>query len=755
MDSDRVRIRLLGTVDVLAGGQARTVAGLRRKAAIAVLGLHVGQWVSTDQLADIVWAGSPPATAENMVQHQVAYLRGVLGDTAVIVTRRRGYVLDVSPEAVDVVVAEQIIHDESGGGSERARADHLRRALGLWRGPALADVAELPWLRDRADQLEQLRVHGIEALIDVRMGLGEDAAVAADLQVLVGQHPLRESFSRLLMLALYRTERQAEALAVYARLRHELAEQLGLDPSPPLRALEAAILRQDPSLDVAPVVERGDVTVADRLVAAGAPDPSHRRVDAAASPLAAAGQPADEPAIGTADALDGYLRAGEQALLERGDLGAGRRSFEAAYRLAERYGDATAMGRAALGLGGLWLQENRTAADAETIRARQQRALSLIDPQSSLALRLRLRIRLTAEADFAAKRTEDSLALLAEARRLDDVVALADGLRLAHPCMYTPDNGLRLEFAHELIAVASRTGRPLDLLAGLLYRTIDLLRAGDLRAERSLAELRDRLAVHHHGAVGFVVSGIEVMFAIRSGRLAEAETLAAATAKRGAAIEDRTTAARYIAQLATIRWYQGRIGELYPRLSEVVHSPSLANMDNSLFPVYGAAAAAAGDRRLAASALARMRGRGLTSLPRISTWLAMLFTMVDLAHELNDTDCSDEAYTLLAPFADIPVIGAVGVTCLGSTHHPLGIASLTCGQPDRAVSHLRSAVRDNLALGHLPAAVMSRHRLGHALALRDGPHEAAARAELAHAAHEATALGMVLPTAASAPLIDS
>jgi hypothetical protein len=207
--------------------------------------------------------------------------------------------------------------------------------------------------------------------------------------------------------------------------------------------------------------------------------------------------------------------------------------------------------------------------------------------------------------------------------------------------------------------------------------------------------------------------------------------------------------------LATIRWYQGRIGELCPQLSELVHSPSLAKMDNSLFPVLAAAAAAAGDRRLAATTLARVRGRGLTHLPRISTWLAMLFSVAEVAHHLDDTDCANEAYTLLTPFSDIPVVGVSGVTCLGSAQHALGVASLTCDQLDRAVSHLRSAVHDNLALGHLPATVMSRQRLGEALALRDGPHEAGARAELAQAAHEASALGMTLPAVSPAPLTDA
>jgi hypothetical protein len=444
------------------------------------------------------------------------------------------------------------------------------------------------------------------------------------------------------------------------------------------------------------------------------------------------------------DDIELSLLAGQQALFVDGDLGTGRKWYDAAYRLAEHQGDGTAMAGAALGLGGLWVHEHRTTADAAVARARQRHVLSLIDPGSSLAFRLRA--RLAAEQDYRSGEHAAILGMVEEARRMNDPVSLAETLSLAHHCVLGPEHGaLRLELAEELIGEASRTNRRSDLLMGLLWRTVDLFMSGDPHAERSLWELRGVLGRGDHLAVRFVVSAIEVMLTIRSGRLSEAEILAAACAERGAAADDRTTTARYGGHIGTIRWYQGRIGEMVPMLSDLVNSPTLSATDNSYFSIMAAAAATAGDRRLAASMLARPHGRDLAELPRSSSWLVSMYSIVEAAHLLDDADASAQAYALLTPFAHLPVIGSLGVGCLGSAHHPLGVASLTTGHLDRAVEHLRAAVHDNLVLGHWPAVVLSRGRLGQALALRDGPHDEATRRELGLAAEEAAGLGMALP----------
>lgn len=435
------------------------------------------------------------------------------------------------------------------------------------------------------------------------------------------------------------------------------------------------------------------------------------------------------------------LAAGESALHVEGDVLASRRWFDVAYREAERCRDGGAMALAALGLGGLWVHEQRSAADAAMVRVRQREALSLIDPKSSSAFRLR--VRLAAEEDFPARRPGVMLGMVAEARGAGDPVSLAEALRLAHHCLGPAHVDLRIELAQDLIGVASKTGRPSDLLMGLLLYTADLFASAEPHAERSLAELRGLLAHGGHLAVGAVVSAIDVMLAIRAGRFDQAEALAAAG--HGAGTE------WYAAQIGVIRWYQGRFAELLPMLSELVTSPALSRPDDAGYPGLAVAAAIAGDRRLAEGTLARLRGPVLGDGPRSDSWLLSMSWVVEAAHLLADTRTAARAYDLLSPFAHRPAILGLGAVCLGSVHRDLGVAALTTGDVESAVDHLRLAVRDNLALAHWPAVVLSRSRLGAALALRDGPRNEAARRELALAAQEAAVLGMVLPTAKEPP----
>ncbi|MFC4590971.1 hypothetical protein [Sphaerisporangium corydalis] len=444
--------------------------------------------------------------------------------------------------------------------------------------------------------------------------------------------------------------------------------------------------------------------------------------------------------------VESWLSAGERALYTQGDLNAARRCYDNAYREAERQGDSYGIAEAALGLGGLWVHEHRTAADAAMVRARQRHALTLIDPRSSLSLRLRA--RLAGEEDYRAGGHGAIMAMLTEARQAGHSVALAETLSMAHHCVLGPGHGaIRLELAQELIGEASRTGRRGDLLMGLLWRTSDLFLTADPHAERSLEELRELLAEEDHLAVGFVVDALKVMLLVRAGRFDQAEALAGVCAERGTAAGDADAIGWYGGQLGGIRWYQGRVSELVPLLSDLVNSPTLSAVDNSYFAGLAVAAASAGERRLAVATLARLRGQDLADLPRSSSWLTSMYGIVEAAHLLEDADTAAQAYDLLLPYAGLPMLASLGVTCFGSVHHGLGVASLTTGDIDRAVDHLRSAIHDNLALGHWPALVLSRMRLGQTLALRHGPRDPESRRELTLAAQEATRLGMTLPAA--------
>ena len=281
---------------------------------------------------------------------------------------------------------------------------------------------------------------------------------------------------------------------------------------------------------------------------------------------------------------------------------------------------------------------------------------------------------------------------------------------------------------------------------GLLWQTADAYCAGDPHAGRLLGELKDHLGQRDHLAVGFVASAIDVMLAIRAGRFDEAEALAAVCASSGAAAGDVDHEWWSGAQLVTIRWYQGRLTELLPMLHDRVHSPVLSAVDNSAVAALAVAAALSGDRPRAASALAALCGSDLAALPWSSSWLVTMNGVVEAAYLLEDADVAARAYELLRPYAHLPMIGSLGITCFGSAQHALGVAALTSGQLDLAVEHLTAAVQHNLALAHWPALVASRQRLAQAHALRGAPGDAdAARRELDAATAEAASAGLPVP----------
>lgn len=231
------------------------------------------------------------------------------------------------------------------------------------------------------------------------------------------------------------------------------------------------------------------------------------------------------------------LARGAEALLREGSLQDSRYWFEQAYRRAEEASDVEAMAAAVLGLGGLWVHEHRGASAAARMRARLTHVLSLVDLNSPLGLRLRA--RLAGETDYSAGTHAAIVSVLEEARAAGDPVALAEALSLALHCMLGPEDGDRRRvLAEELIGVSAVTGRRSDLLMGLLWQTVNLFLTDDRHAERRLGELRSVLAEEDHQAVGFVVSAMDAMLAIRTGRFDEAEALAAACAARGEAAGD-------------------------------------------------------------------------------------------------------------------------------------------------------------------------------------------------------------------------
>ncbi len=310
-----VLVRLLGPVDVVAGDAVLPVSGLRRKAVAAVLALRAGDVVDAGRLVDAVWDGRPPATATNTLQSHMSYLRRLLGVPGAIVARPPGYVLTSGAVDTDVRRAETLVERGRRAADPAARAATLTAALELWRGRPLEDVAELSWFKEQAARLERLRHGARRGLAEARLALGEHAELVPELEGLVEPHPYDEDLHGLLMVALYRSGRQTDALAVYRRLRDRLLDELGIDPTLPLRELETAILRQDPSLDLlapGPVVASGERRaegVASGAQGAEAAGPEPWRVEAVAFRSQGAGSVSPVPAL--------VERAAETRLIDR------------------------------------------------------------------------------------------------------------------------------------------------------------------------------------------------------------------------------------------------------------------------------------------------------------------------------------------------------------------------------------------------------------------------------------------------------
>jgi DNA-binding SARP family transcriptional activator/streptogramin lyase len=240
-----MEFRILGPLEVEADGRIVKLGGSKQRGVLALLLLNANKAVSRDRLIDEVWGDEPPDTAATALQGHISQLRKTLGADA-IVTQAPGYLIRLADGELDLDRFEGAVARARAAAAPEA-ADTLKEALALWRGPALADL-DLPFAHEERTSLEEQRLAALERRIDADLELGRNAELLSELERLVQQHPLREHLRGQLMLALYRSGRQADALDVYRSGRRALAEQLGLEPGEELRRLERGILEQDPAL---------------------------------------------------------------------------------------------------------------------------------------------------------------------------------------------------------------------------------------------------------------------------------------------------------------------------------------------------------------------------------------------------------------------------------------------------------------------------------------------------------------------------
>jgi predicted ATPase/DNA-binding SARP family transcriptional activator len=336
-----VEFRLLGPVQAVRAGREVPLGGPRQRAVLALLVLEAGRVVPAGRLIEELWRGSPPPGAAVTVRSYVSRLRSALAPEVAVTARGGGYAISTGPDQLDASRFERLVaagHDALAGGRAVAAGARFREALGLWRGPALADVLEVERLALEAARLEELRLAAAEARVEADLAAGLHAEVTGELERLVAEYPLRERLWWLLMMALYRGGRQADALDAYRRARVMLAAELGLEPGEELRELEQAVLRQE----------------------VPAPDPYLEQHNLPARLTSFVGR--DQELIGLGKLLD---QARLVTLTGPGGAGKTRLAIEFAASMLERFPD------------GVWLAELAGATDPGLVGAQVMEALGV------------------------------------------------------------------------------------------------------------------------------------------------------------------------------------------------------------------------------------------------------------------------------------------------------------------------------------------------------------------------------------------
>jgi DNA-binding SARP family transcriptional activator len=513
-----VRFGVLGPVVAWDGaGNAIALKGPRHRAVLARLVIARRRVVPVARLVDDLWA-DPPAGAVGAVRTFVAALRRAVEPerpprtpAGLLVTEGPGYALRAEPDAVDAWRFERAVADAAtlppGEGLAR-----LTEALGWWRGPAYAEFADESWARAERSRLTELRLHAIERQAEARLALGLAAEAVPDLDAHVTEHPWREDAWRLLALALYRTGRQGDALAVLRRARTLLVDQLGVDPGPGLRGLETDILHQ-----------------------AGHLDPAHGPGEAAARVWAQ-----------TAAAYDRSLVSGARARLEStvgllrnlavtGGTGleAAREHRMAAIAAAEELGDAELTARVigTYDVPAIWTRSDDPRQAASVVAA-AERTLATLPPGVHEAARARLLATIALESRGTHAERGPRAAREAEeiARRLDDPALLAFALngvfmQTFHRAGLAP---LRDAIGAELVALSARHGLVTYEVLGHLIRIQARSALADFPAADRHATAADRLAERHElPLVGVFTEGYRALRLAATGQAPEAEAEAA------------------------------------------------------------------------------------------------------------------------------------------------------------------------------------------------------------------------------------
>ncbi|MEU4658920.1 BTAD domain-containing putative transcriptional regulator [Streptomyces sp. NPDC023723] len=484
---EAVTFGVLGPVTAERAGQALALKGPRHRAVLARLVLARRRMVPVDRLVADLWE-VPPARAVGAVRTFVGDLRRALepdrprrAPARLLVTEGPGYALRAAPDAVDAWRFEAAV--AAAGRLPAGQApDRLAAALGQWRGPAYAEFAEAPWARGERLRLTELRLRAVERRAELLLESGRAAEAVPDLDAHLDGHPWREEAWRLLALALYRTGRQADALAVLRRARALLADELGIDPGPRLRRLEAGVLAQDPVLD-----------------------PPAEPAEAAARLWTRATEAYDRAvAAGSAARLEttvGLLRT--LAVTGGGGLEVARQQRPAAVAAAEETGDAELTARVigAYDVPANWTRSDDPEAARRIVAAAERTLAALPDTPAADPARARLLATVALESRGVRSPRGPEAARRAEeiARRLADPALLAFALNGTYmqSCATAGGSPRRAAIGAELVELAARHGLATYEILGHLIRLQARSAAADFTGADRHAAAADALAARH------------------------------------------------------------------------------------------------------------------------------------------------------------------------------------------------------------------------------------------------------------------
>lgn len=395
------------------------------------------------------------------------------------------------------------------------------------------------------------------------------------------------------------------------------------------------------------------------------------------------------------------------ALLASGRLGDARERFDEAAASAQAAADQRLVAKSALGLGGIWVEEQRDAPSRERLLGLLAASLAFFENEASLGLddrllQSRLRVRFAAERVYSGDAVvADVEVAVNDLRDFDDPRTLAESLSLLHHTMLTPHHAhRRLAVADALLNNAASAGDILYGLMGQCWRAVDLFLLGDPGADAALEELRTHAVARGCRSIEYIVAVLDAMRSFCRGDLEQAEALTSGAFDLGTEVGDADAFAYFGGQLVALRWAQGRVDEIRPMVDDLADSPTMKRRD-VVFAAVSAGAAALGDDADAARRWLDRVGP-VAEIPMFSTWLTTMFALSETAYHLDDRGLASELLPLLRPFSQLPVRASLGVTCLGPTTRLIGLLQATIGDIDAATLTMEQAATDVRRLGNRP-----------------------------------------------------